>query len=102
MSQEQPLTKLKPSQSRLKLKIKEKTESIPCTSELIDLLTQLNEGKPLELTLIASIHEAASQGKGFGRVGAMKYTKSTSTKEETLMMHLHNIFQEHIANHPRL
>ena len=75
---------------------------MPCTSELIDLLTQLNEGKPLELTLIASIHEAASRGKGFGRVGAMKYTKSTSTKEETLMMHLHNIFQEHIGKSPEI
>ena len=102
MSEEQPLKKLKPSQLRLKLKIKEKTEPIPCTSELIDLLTQLNEGKPLELTLLASLHEAASRGQGFGRVGAMKYTKSTSTKEETLMMHLHNIFQEHIGKSPEV
>ena len=57
---------------------KSKTVSLPkkssdpsnsCVSDLLDLLAQINGGKPIELKVIAAIKEASSRFDGFGGIG---------------------------------
>lgn len=93
---------------------KSKTVSLPkkssdpsnsCVSDLLDLLAQINGGKPIELKVIAAIKEASSRFDGFGGIGRHHWVcnkREDPNITETLLMQLNSIFTKHIGKTPRI
>ena len=71
-----------------------------CSQELLDLLTEINDGKPLDLAVAAALKEASSRENGFG--GAAHTRSKEDQQEEVLLMHLDGIFTKHVGKSPQI